>query len=269
MALEAKTVQFEGIPARYWEAGAGAPLLMLHGSGPGASTHANWRLVIDELQARFHVIAVDLIGFGESGRKAAAPFFDFDLWVRQGNFFLDLFSTPANVLAHSLSGAIALKMAATNRKVRRLVTTGSIGAQLTANSQLETVWSFPETREDLIKAGKTLVFDQGLITEAYLVGREKILRAGDYETYYKAMFAGDKQKYLDAVLISTDDLEAISQDVLMLHGIDDLPVPIESTYQLARQIPRADVLALARCGHSVALEHPQKLVSYVSAFFLN
>jgi len=268
MALEAKTVQFEGMAVRYWQGGSGEPLLMLHGSGPGACTHANWRLVIDDLHQRFHVIAIDLIGFGESGRKASAPFFDFDLWVRQARFALDLFGAPANVLGHSLSGAVALKMAAANRSVKKIVTTGSIGAQLTANSHLETVWSFPETRDDLVKAGKTLVFDQSLITDAYLAGREKILRDGDYEGYYKAMFAGDKQKYLDAALVPADDLEAISQEVLLLHGVDDLPVPIESTYRLARDIPRADVLALARCGHSVALEHPQKLVRYVSAFLL-
>lgn len=267
MTLVEKETEFEGVPVTYWEGGEGAPLLLLHGSGPGASTSGNWRLVIDDLAQRFHVIAPDLIGFGKSGRRQMQPYFDFDLWVRQAAFHLNQFGSRANILGHSLSGAIALRTAATSSRVNKVMTTGSIGAQTVANDDLKTVWSFPDTREDLIRAGKTLVFDHSLITDAYISGREKVLYANNYKEYFEAMFAGDKQLYLDAVVLSRDELSSISCDVLMLHGVDDLPTPIESTYLIARQIGHADVVALARCGHSVALEHPEKLVRIASAFF--
>lgn len=267
MTLVEKQVEFEGIPVTYWEGGCGEPLLLLHGSGPGASTAGNWRLVLDDLASRFHVIALDLIGFGKSGRKATPPYFDFDLWVRQAHFALGLFADGANILGHSLSGAIALRTASANRHVRKVMTTGSIGASVTVNEHLGIVWSFPQTRDDLVKAGKTLVFDETIIDEKYISGREQILQAGNYKEYFESMFEGDKQKYLDAVVLSPEELAAIECDVLMLHGVDDQPTPIESTYLLARQIGHADVVALARCGHSVALEHPKKLVRIASAFF--
>lgn len=269
MLIEKKQIEFEGVPVAYWEGGNGEPLLLLHGSGPGAGSVANWRLVIDQLAKQFHVIAPDLIGFGESGRKPVRPYFDVDLWLRQAAFMLDQFGALAvNVLAHSLSGALALKLAIVNAKVKKVMTTGSIGSRMPANEHLDIVWTFPATRDAIIKAGRTLVFDESLVTEEYIVGREKILYSGDYKSYFESLFEGDKQQYLDAVVIPDEQLAAVDIDVLMLHGVNDLPIPIESTYRLARQIPRADVVALARCGHSVALEHPQKLINFAAAFFL-
>ena len=46
------------------EAGSGSPVLLLHGSGPGVTAFANWRLVIPHLQENHRVIAPDLLGFG-------------------------------------------------------------------------------------------------------------------------------------------------------------------------------------------------------------
>ena len=59
---------FEGVPVAYIRGGGkGFPILMIHGSGPGASTQGNWRLVLDPLADRYQIYAMDLIGFGESG----------------------------------------------------------------------------------------------------------------------------------------------------------------------------------------------------------
>src|SRR5699024_9136717 len=132
------------------------PLLLLHGSGPGASTHGNWRLILEPLSQHFHVIATDLIGFGMSDRKSQTPYFDFDLWVRQAKNAVDLFDRNddgVNVLGHSLSGAIALKLAGIDSRVKRVVTTGTMGVPMDLNPSLERVWTFPETTEDLRAAG--------------------------------------------------------------------------------------------------------------------
>ena len=44
-------------------AGAGAPVLLLHGS---VSSAAMWTPVIDALKSRFRVLAPDLIGYGRT-----------------------------------------------------------------------------------------------------------------------------------------------------------------------------------------------------------
>nr|WP_233101951.1 alpha/beta hydrolase [Variovorax sp. IB41] len=48
--------------------GKGAPLLLLHGH---PQTHAIWHRVAPQLAERFTVVAVDLRGYGDSGRPAA------------------------------------------------------------------------------------------------------------------------------------------------------------------------------------------------------
>src|SRR5262249_25534264 len=82
-ALRPREFSFEDSTVFYADGGAGLPALLLQGVGPGSSSLGSYRLVLGHLVQRFHVYAMDLIGFGRSGRKASPPFFDFALWSRQ------------------------------------------------------------------------------------------------------------------------------------------------------------------------------------------
>jgi haloacetate dehalogenase len=57
----------EGVHLNVRRAGAGEPLLLLHGH---PQTHAMWHLVAPELARRFTVVMMDLRGYGDSGRPA-------------------------------------------------------------------------------------------------------------------------------------------------------------------------------------------------------
>ena len=58
-----------GIETNYLEDGSGDDtVLLIHGSGPGVTSYANWRLVIPALATKFRVIAPDMVGFGFSER---------------------------------------------------------------------------------------------------------------------------------------------------------------------------------------------------------
>ena len=48
--------------------GGGRPLLMIHGSGPGVSAWANWRLALPVLSQKRRVVAPDMVGFGFTDR---------------------------------------------------------------------------------------------------------------------------------------------------------------------------------------------------------
>lgn len=267
MLLNKQELLFEDKRVAYWESGQGEPLLLLHGSGPGASSHGNWRLILEPLSKHFHVIATDLIGFGESDRKTVEPYFDYDLWFRQATHMLGLFqSDSVNILGHSLSGALALKLAAHDRRVNKVVTTGTVGADLPLNPDLDIVWTFPETEDDLIQAGKTLVYDDSIITQAYIDGRKKVLYDGAYKEYFSKMFQGDKSAYIKASILDAQELTNIKNPVLLIHGRDDDPIPAEGSIKLASELKNADLIILSKCGHSVAIEHPEKLVGFIRAF---
>ena len=257
-----------GIDVHYIEAGSGMPLLLLHGSGPGASTAGNWRKVLEPLAAHYHVFAMDLIGFGKSGRKPRPPFFDLDLWMEQCKAMLERLPGEAvGILGHSVSGALALKLASCSSKVRAVMTTGCMGAVFAPTPQTETTWTFPKNRDALVAAARNLIHDPDLIDEAYVSNRESVLYCGDYESYFASMFGGDKRRFIDATALSAEELGRIRCNVLMLHGREDRGFPPELSLRIAESLPQADVMLLGRCSHSIAFEFPEKLVAVATAFF--
>jgi 2-hydroxymuconate-semialdehyde hydrolase len=261
--------KFEGIEVRYRTAGRGVPVLMIHGSGPGASTLGNWRAVLDPLAACMNVYAMDLIGFGESGRKPAPPYFDVDLWLGQCRAMIDLMpGERIGIIGHSLSGALALKLAAGDPRIGAVLTTATMGARFPLNDATASVWSFPRTRAELRRTAEILIHDPTLIDETYLANREAILFSGDYAEYFGSMFAGDKQTFIDSVVVSAEELSRVQCAVSMLHGREDSAFPADAlTLRLAQALPQADVQLLAHCAHSIAMEQPRKFVAAAAQLF--
>jgi pimeloyl-ACP methyl ester carboxylesterase len=62
-----QTFVFRGQSIRYWTAGQGEPLLLIHGF-PSASW--DWHYLWQPLSQRFRVIACDMLGFGDSAKPA-------------------------------------------------------------------------------------------------------------------------------------------------------------------------------------------------------
>ncbi len=267
--MNERTFSFENLQAHYIESGNGFPILMIHGSGPGASTVGNWSKVLAPLADRYHVYAMDLIGFGKSGRKPAPPYFDFSLWLEQCTEMIGRIpGERIGIIGHSVSGSLALKLAGSDKRITKVMTTGSMGAVFQANEATEAAWSFPANRERLRAAAESFIHDKSLIDEAYLSAREKVLFSGDYAAYFSKMFEGDKHRYIDQARLSAEELHKLTCDVLMVHGRDDKPFPAEPlTLTISRSIPHADVVLLGRCSHSVAFEHPEKFLALAKSFF--
>jgi 2-hydroxymuconate-semialdehyde hydrolase len=261
--------EFESMRFSALTGGSGFPLLMLHGSGPGVSAWGNFRLVLEGLERSHRILAIDLIGFGESSRKAAKPFFDLDLWLRQARFALNLLGDgPVGIIGHSVSAVLALKLAAASPRVTGVMTTGAMGGKFVANHDLELTWSVPRTRDDLREAMQSLIYDHSLITDELLDNRMKLLGSNGYAGYFGEMFAGDKQKYIDACVLDASELRGLRCEVTLVHGSDDKPIPAkENSVSIGAMIPNADVVLLGQCGHSPALEHPGKFLSIAKMLF--
>ena len=63
-----QTIQAAGWQTNLHDKGDGFPVMLIHGSGPGVTAWANWRLTIPELAKERRVIAPDMLGFGYSER---------------------------------------------------------------------------------------------------------------------------------------------------------------------------------------------------------
>jgi 2-hydroxymuconate-semialdehyde hydrolase len=269
MSFAERNLTVEGYRVHYLESGTGYPVLLLHGSGPGASTIGNWRRVLDPLAQRFHVYAMDLIGFGRSDRKREQPYFDMALWLRQCRAVIDIMpGAHIGVVGHSLSGALALKLATLEPRVAQVLTTASMGAPFKLNDAVKKVWTFPQTRDELQRTAEVLIHDKSLIDDAYLDARMNILHKDNtYGPYFSAMFSGDRQAYVDQTVLTNAELSGVRCKVAMLHGRDDVGFPPSITLDIAQRLPHADVTLLGQCSHSVAMEQADKFLAVAYSLF--
>lgn len=110
ITTQQRTVTVGGATIAYVERGAGAPILMLHGS---PDTHAMWQPVIDRLSEGARCIAIDLPGFGGSTLPA-----DFSLSLdHMADFLHELaaalaFGEPVVLLTTDFGGHYGLAYAA-------------------------------------------------------------------------------------------------------------------------------------------------------------
>ena len=263
--LESRKAEIVGHQVHYWEGGEGFPVLMLHGVGPGTSIMGNFGPVLEPLAEHCHIVAADLIGFGESGRKTSAPLFDVELWVEQALAMIEeiLPPGPCGIAGHSLGGALALKTASRCNRVKGVLTSSSVGASYTLNEALDGFWTLPDTPTALKDSMIKMVGNPAALTDEMIEQRWELLQTDGYAEYFGEMFAPPRQQYLDAAILSPEELANISARIVMLHGRDDQPCPAqETTMTIASSLPGADVQLFGNCGHNLPRE---RSVDYLNA----
>jgi len=67
-AYQHRTIMVGDIKSHFLEAGSGPDLILLHGGEYGASAEITWRYNIDGLAKQFHVVAPDILGWGQTDK---------------------------------------------------------------------------------------------------------------------------------------------------------------------------------------------------------
>ena len=96
--------------------GTGSPVVFLHGLGTSAAT---WSECMDELADRHTVVAVDLLGHGDSPVPDDPAEYTRDRALDDLDDVLATLDRPAVLVGHSLGGYLALAHAATRPGVAR------------------------------------------------------------------------------------------------------------------------------------------------------
>ncbi len=63
-----KTILVDGLTTGYLEAGQGDPVILLHGGEFGISADLGWERNIAALAEHYRVLALDMLGFGQSAK---------------------------------------------------------------------------------------------------------------------------------------------------------------------------------------------------------
>lgn len=257
-----------GIRTNVHVVGSGRPILLLHGSGPGVSAWANWRLVIPELAGDFRVIAPDVVGYGFTDRPEGIRY-DLDVWIRHVVDLLDALGLDTvGVVGNSFGGALALHLAHRHpARVSRLVLMGAVGVPFPLTPGLDRAWGYEPSVERMRELLDTFAFDRSRVNDELAMLRyQASIRPGVQEAY-ASMFPAPRQRWIDQLALGEEKLATLPHEVLVIHGREDRIIPVESSVRTAMAIPRSQLHVFGRCGHWTQIEQGPRFVALVRSFF--
>jgi 2-hydroxymuconate-semialdehyde hydrolase len=250
-----KSVQLGPALTNYHDIGDGAPVLLIHGSGPGVSAWANWRLPIGALSQNFRCLAPDMAGFGYSTVPQGYAFTRQN-WLDQLVAFLDALDVPkVHVIGNSFGGSMALALAiAYPERVSKLVLMGSVGVPFELTDGLDAVWGYEPSTQSMERIMRIFAYNQALVGEDLVRMRyEASARPGIQESY-AAMFPAPRQRWVEAMAHSEADIRAIPHKTLLVHGRDDRVIPLQTSLTMNRWIEDSQLHIYGRCGHWTQIE---------------
>lgn len=261
------TIDAGGIATNLHVAGDGDPVLLIHGSGPGVSAWANWRLTIPVLAEQFRVIAPDIVGFGFTERPEGVRY-DLPTWTAHAVGVLDALGIErAHVVGNSFGGSLALSLAIHHpERVDRLVLMGAVGVPHRITPGLDAVWGYEPSVEAMEGLLDLFAYDRSLIgPDLARLRFEASTRPGVQEAY-AAMFPAPRQAALDALTHGAAELAAIAAPTLVVHGRDDRVIPLQNAYDLLQAIDDSQLHVFGRCGHWTQIEHAAAFTDLVIDF---
>jgi pimeloyl-ACP methyl ester carboxylesterase len=245
------SVQVAGLNVRYWEGGAGEPLLIIHHD----IGNDGWVDAYGQLAGRFRVLVPELPGYGKSDRPA---------WARHPRdialllqLFLDKLNVDSAVLVGlGFGGWIAAEMAVmSQRRFRRMVLAGTMG----------------------IKPSEGEIMDQMMIdfheyAEAGCADRESFIRIWGEERSKDQQLAWDYAREMTARLAWKPYmfshqlphlLGSVEIPTLVVWGSANKVVPLVCGEAYARALPNAKLVQVAEAGLWVEREQPEALTRLI------
>jgi 2-hydroxy-6-oxo-octa-2,4-dienoate hydrolase len=253
-----EVVEAFGIQTNYHRVGArgAAPVILLHGSGPGVSAWTNWRRVMPRLSDRYDVIAPDMAGFGYTERKPDLTY-DIKLWVKHLIGLMDALAIDkASLVGNSFGGSLTLAAALRHpERFDRLVLMGAPCDKFMMTPGLRAGWDYEPSMEAMRAVMSLFPADASFITEDLVRERyETSLIPGAQEGLRRLLAKPSDEGETELSGIPESAVAKIQHPTLVLHGREDKVVPTEMGLKLGRAIPNAQFHMFGGCGHWVQAE---------------
>jgi 2-hydroxy-6-oxonona-2,4-dienedioate hydrolase len=244
-----KTTAVYGQNISYIEAGQGPAVILLHGLG---GSKENWLANVAALASKYHVYALDQLGFGHSDK----PLVDYKIatWTDFLQGFMQSQNIPkAAVVGSSLGGWIATEFAVQHPEmVDKLVLVDAAGlagkipgfpADIGIDLNPSTIAAW-RTMLESIFYDKSGVTDE-LATQLFI----NRMRNHDGYTIERALagFAARPQ-------LEDDKLKSIHAPTLVVWGRNDELISVDRAEKFGSGIAGAKVVVFEQCGHVPPVE---------------
>jgi pimeloyl-ACP methyl ester carboxylesterase len=261
----------DGVRLHYQEKGTGAPLVLIHGY---TSSTYSWKDVFEPLSKTFRVIAVDLKGFGFSGkpdgdysRRAQA--------VLVTHLLDHLKIEKAWLCGNSMGGEVALNVALANpQRVAGLILIDSAGVEVPGRGSLAPGYllvpvvgrlliALALRSDKLVREGLAKSFyDQSKVTEDRVANYYRPLRTRG------GQLAALRARTQWSMFPVEPDLGKINEPTLLLWGAQDQLIPLAAGRKLSSLIKDSKLVVFENCGHLPQEEMSARTIDELTQFIV-
>lgn len=267
--LPGQYITVAGVKTHYLTAGAGHPLLVLHGGAPGGCARVIYGPCIESLaDAGLTVYAPDGPGFGLT---EAPPNNSIRFRIDHAREFMTAMGAERfHVMGNSAGVLPALRLAIEEPRVDRVVLIAGAGVDLPLS---------PEAREASREHSEVLrSYQPGLDNMRTLtmgtLHRKELVTEELVELRYKMSVHQNEARQnrgvgqqSDVAPFSPDELRAAyDKRTLILWGKDDHGNPIERGYRMFEVMPNSELHCFDSCGHWPMWDQTEAFVAVVSEF---
>ena len=264
----------------YLQAGDGAPVVLIHGAGPGASAQSGWRDTIPALAEHFRVYALDTLGFGHTDKPAGIVYSD-QASVDHLAGFIDALCLDEVCLCGNSRGAyIAAKYLLDHPgRVRAalMISSGSIanamGLERTAaqTAGMKTLNEFDGSPEAMRRFMEFIVHDHSKITEQLIEQRVAMAAMPGHAEAQRSQRAyrgalksdpGERQRF-----DIRHRLPMTKVPMTMVWGAKDNFAPPEFAVHLAAMLPNVEFVMFENSGHQAQNDETERFNRLAIDFF--
>src|SRR5258706_13821407 len=253
-----------------YEAGRGnaREIMLVHGIGEEGAR--DFRDHIAWLQKSFHVVAVDLPGFGASD-KANVLYSPANYALVLKHVVSRFLRGPFVLVGHSMGAVVSLRYAATYPDdVLRLAVVDAPGVlhsssttnQVLAHLGLEFVPPAADPADWLVNLARKLLAPlQQLHLDPQIILSSAQLR--------QKLLGADPAKIAGLAVVSEDlsrELPKVRAETLVVWGAQDTLAPLRTGKVLALKLPHARLAVIERAGHELMLEAPERFRAVLEPF---
>ena len=261
------SIEVQGTRIVFAEQGSGPHLVLLHGM---FGDHLDWDPVMKPLSLHFHVVAVDLPGFGASSKPMVEYSVDFFLEALHA-LFAALKLDRVLLVGHSFGGQLAVLYALRHpAQVKKLLLVNSGGFRRISHDEREqTLHAFSESNlRSMNWIAIQYLFAPAFAHESaektrYLERQTSRLNTPDYRAYAHAIAQAIEVSLTTYVL---DKLKEIICPTLLLWGDRDPLCPVEQARSGLNELRSGQLQILSGCGHIPQLDSPRDFSTSAISF---
>ena len=271
-----RTFVFRGQSIRYWTAGQGEPLLLIHGF-PTASW--DWHYLWQPLAQRYRVIACDMLGFGDSAKPLHHSYSLLEQADLQQALLAHLqVEQPLHILAHDYGDSVAQELLARHYENRL-----AVASCVFLNGGL-----FPETHRPVLMQKLLLsplgwmigrAFSRDALVKSFrqIFGPQTGPSESELDDFWSLIETHRGPRILHKLIGYIPErraqrdrwVAAMQRDDIPLRVIDGEVDPVSGAHMVERYrqlIAGADTVLLPGIGHYPQIEAPVQVLKHYLAF---